>query len=98
MDILLDLRHHCVETALKRCRNAAISSYFKSGTGQPELEARIELLGQALQRFDFAALRKRWPVLSGGTNDPVRLVQRPGGKCEIQAGRIRILPPAVPHT
>lgn len=94
MEILLDLRHHCIETALKRRRNAAISRYFKAAENRLDLEAQIDMLGRALQTFDFSALRRRWPVLAGGSDYPVRLVTSGNGKLEIQVAQLRVIPPA----
>lgn len=95
IDVVLDLRRHCIETAIKRCRNAAMTCYFSSSDYPVQLEAHIDLLGRALQTLDFGALRRTCPLLGGGTREQARLIERPDGGFEILIAGHRILPPAI---
>ena len=73
MKIQLDLTNHCIQTEIKRRHEAAISRYFKVRGNRNAIEAELVLLEKALTAFDFARLRSRWPVLSGGNDRPVFL-------------------------
>ena len=95
MKIHLDLSHHCVETAIKRCRNKAISRYFKTPE-RHDLEDEIALLGLALEAFDFQRLRSGWAVLAGHGNTLVSLDYQPDGQPTLAFDGVRIVPPATP--
>ena len=74
MKIILDLSKHCIETEIKKRYNLAISAYFKAGLEeQQRLEPIIDMLRSALESFDFAKLRTRYPELAGGADHNVRL-------------------------
>ena len=74
MDIQLDLSAHCIETELNRQYNRAISEYFKGGVEeQKRLEPIIDMLRLALETLDFAKLRSRYPALSGGAHEDIRI-------------------------
>lgn len=96
MTIHLDLAHHCIETAIKRRHNAAISRYFKSRDHKSDLEDEIELLGQALKAFDFNCLRSQWCPLSGHSDVMVTLTHGPAGQPMLAVEDISIVPPASP--
>jgi hypothetical protein len=96
MTIRLDLARHCIETALKRRHNAAISRYFNSHTPSRDLEDEIELLGQALKAFDFNSLRSQYRPLAGHSDVIVRLTQGPAGQPTLAFEGISIVPPAHP--
>jgi hypothetical protein len=96
MTIRLDLTHHCIETAIKRRRNAAISCYFKSSHHQPDLEEEIALLGQALETFDFNRLRSQWTTLAGHSDVTVTLNHGPAGQPALAFDNVLIVPPANP--
>lgn len=86
MEIKLDLNRHCVETEIKRLHNRAIFQYFKLDKEQgfktkqekQILENRIELLEQALKKFDFGFLRSKFATLAGHNhnNDDVILSRK----------------------
>ncbi|BBO70723.1 hypothetical protein DSCA_46530 [Desulfosarcina alkanivorans] len=94
MNIELDLTRHCIETALKRRSNAAMSRYFKAKAGKINLEKELELLEQALLAFDFQQLRSRWPVLSGGSDARVVLARDGAGQPGLIFENTVITPPA----
>jgi hypothetical protein len=96
MNIPLDLTRHCIETAIKRRRNAAISSYFRTRDRENILEAEIALLGQALEVFDFNRLRSQWPALSSHSDAMVTLTRGPASQPIIVLDTILIVPPADP--
>ena len=97
MTIHLDLTHHCIETAIKRRRNAAITRYFKSPDHrQDDLEEEIAVLGQALEAFDFGRLRSQWVPLAGHSDVRVTLSQGPAGQPTLAFDNVLILPPANP--
>ena len=65
--IKLDLRHHCVETEIKKQYNRRISMGIKQGLTDT-LEAEIQGLKTALEQFDFAKLRAHHRQLAGGAD------------------------------
>ncbi|MGD8833794.1 MAG: hypothetical protein PVJ84_20110 [Desulfobacteraceae bacterium] len=72
MDLQLDLSAHCIETELNRRYNRAILKYFKAGSEeQKRLEPIIDMFRLALETFDFAKLRARYPALSGGAHQNI---------------------------
>ena len=62
----LDVKKHCIETALNRAYNRALAAYFKPEGDRKRLEARIALAKTALKQFDFGHLRSTYPALRGG--------------------------------
>lgn len=76
MKIKLNLTKHCIETETKRLYNRFLSQYFKPNADKKQLEGRIEILQNALERFDFARLRSAYPELAGNRRDDVALVTR----------------------
>jgi hypothetical protein len=88
LEIRLDLRRHCVQTEIKRLYNLALGAYFKPGADKSGLEARIGLLKQALEGFDFPALRGRYPGLCGGGSQPVVLFEEPDGVVRLRVGEL----------
>ena len=89
--IELDLSKHCIETALKKIYNQALSAYFKTGSDKKQTEQVIELSQYALEQFDFAKLRSTYKDLAGGTPHPVVLFKE-GDKCTITLDNILIDP------
>lgn len=74
MEVQLDLSTHCIETEIKRRYNLEISAYFKAGLEeQQRLEPIIDMLRLALETFDFAKLRTRYPALAGGAGHNIRI-------------------------
>jgi hypothetical protein len=74
MDVQLDLTAHCIETELNRQYNRTISEYFKAGSEeQKQLEPIIDMFRMALETLDFAKLRARYPALSGGMHQNIRI-------------------------
>jgi hypothetical protein len=70
----LTLEKHCIETALKRLHNRLMSEYFKAKGESPEVEKKIELIGQVLTDLDFSHLRTRFPALAGHSDKDVTLI------------------------
>jgi len=75
MDIFLNLKHHCVQTEIKRQYNQLISCYFKLKKTEDitRSEAAIHVLKTALESLDFGALRAEYSELRGGGEDEVFL-------------------------
>lgn len=94
MEIELDLSRHCIETAIRRRYNVAISLYFKATADQDTLEAEIDLLRRALLVFDFHRLRSHWPDLGGHVACEVRLMDDENGDPLLRLAGTRIKPPA----
>ncbi len=86
MEIKLNTGRHCIETEMKRQYNKTISAYFKSGpeTDKQTLEARIDLLQQGLENFDFNRLRANYPELRGETEAEVTLAATAKHKPELR--------------
>lgn len=73
LKIELDLRKHCIETAMKRSRNRLLSEYFRSKGGDTESEQKLALLQKALTSFDFLSLRTLHRELAGDSGARVIL-------------------------
>ena len=72
----LDLRRHCIETAVRQRYNAAVRTYFRQNDGRPELEQEIDLLLEALETLDFPVLRSNHPALAGSTEARITLSRK----------------------
>lgn len=79
MEITLDMKKHCIQTAIKRKYNQLISNYFKlNPTKNTEIiESEISLLKEALENFDFSWLRTTYPELQGGGADKIQIAVSP---------------------
>ena len=71
--LTLDLRKHCIETAIRKRYERCISAYFKTKGGHRPIEQDIELLRLALETLDFPALRAKHSVLAGASSHHVQL-------------------------
>ena len=65
LEIDLDLRKHCIETAIKRSYSRLLSEIFRSKEGDSESEEKLDLLQKALTCFDFSSLRAVHKELAG---------------------------------
>jgi len=72
--IPLDLRHHCIQTALKRLFESHMNRYFSNADARKPLEPLLDALGDILSSWDFAALRSLGQGLEGGHPVVVHLV------------------------
>ncbi len=88
MEIKLNLKKHCVQTACKRQYEQALSRYFKTRGQDPGLESRIALLERALAELDFGRLRSQYPPLAGGTDATVVLTEKAGTLCLAINGQV----------
>ncbi|MEZ4529026.1 MAG: hypothetical protein R2941_24200 [Desulfobacterales bacterium] len=86
LTIELNLRRHCIETAVKRLHNRLLSEYFRSKGSDSESEEKLELLQKALNRFDFASLRTVHKELAGNSEARIVLTDNPGSPPEITPG------------
>jgi hypothetical protein len=83
VELILDLRRHCIETAIRRRYDQALGTYFKQEDARPRLEKDIELLLEALETLDFPALRGTHRPLAGKTEAHVTLSRDPQGQLSI---------------
>ena len=67
-EIELDLRTHCIETAVNRCYDRLLSEYFRSKEDDTESEEKLVLLLKALSAFDFPSLRSAYRELAGNSS------------------------------
>jgi len=74
-ELSLDLSRHCVETAIKKRYNRALSDYFRATTERERHEKIIDLTHQALQALDFNRLRSQYAPLAGHTDAQVVLTR-----------------------
>jgi plasmid maintenance system killer protein len=65
MQIKLDLKHHCIETAVRKLYNKSISQYFKTDSDKKKLEKQIDILKTVLEKGDFTHLRSTHRELAG---------------------------------
>ncbi len=84
MNHKLSLKHHCIETEIKKQYNINLSEYFKHGSDPvEEIEVRIEMLKEALETLDFGLLRSRYPALRGNSDASVALYRDQSGRLHI---------------
>ncbi len=91
MEIILDLKKHCIQTAIKRKYNHQISNYFKLKASENTeiIESEISLLKKALENLDFRWLRAKNPELRGGGTDEIIIAPDADNKITISInGRI----------
>lgn len=72
--IALDLRRHCIQTALKRLFESHMNQYFSAPDTHEALEPLLAVLEDILSSWDFAALRSLGQGLEGGRPVAVHLV------------------------
>lgn len=77
-EIELDLRKHCIETAIKRLHSRLLSEYFRNREGNVEIEEKLSLLQKAMRRFDFSALRTERKELAGKSDARITLTDNGG--------------------
>lgn len=65
MEIRLDLKKHCIETAMRKQYELRMSRYFRDAAERDRLQTEMELLLKALETFDFSFLRHTYPELEG---------------------------------
>jgi len=65
MKIKLDIARYCIETAVRRQYNKTLSRYFTTSNREERIEAALDILMQALEKFDFPRLRHAYPELEG---------------------------------
>lgn len=89
MEIELNLKHRCVETAIKKEYDSAVSSYFKK-TDHKALEEKIEVLKKALETLDFRKLRSTYSELCAGTDSDIVLSSDSGRNIKISINDLQI--------
>lgn len=87
MKFKLQLKNHCIETALRRLYNNSISEYFKNPTKTNE--AKIALLEIALRNINFPELRSKYPELNGSLQREIEI--------DIKHDKISIKIPSYAH-
>ena len=82
MKIILDLKKHCIQTAIKRKYNQLISTYFKLNKNENTeiIESEISLLKKALENLDFSYLRTTYTELQGGGTDKIAIADSTDSK------------------
>ncbi|MFZ5565120.1 MAG: hypothetical protein ACOZBW_13815 [Thermodesulfobacteriota bacterium] len=88
----LDLSRHCIQTEVRRLHNRLLSQCLRSPAPDDPTEKKLELLQQALETWDFPALRAAHPELAGGREADVALVEGPDSRLTIVING-RSLPP-----
>ncbi len=82
LEVEVDLRNHCIETAIKRSYNRMLSKCLRSREGDLKSEAELALLQSALDQLDFSSLRTAHKALAGKTGARIVLTgngQHPPG-------------------
>jgi hypothetical protein len=86
--LMLDLRRHCIETALRSAYNRALAEVLRLRTPDPQTERRLSLLQAALEQLDFPALRSRFRELAGNCPAQVAIGEEAPGRIGVRiAGR-----------
>ncbi len=63
--VILSVKNHCIETAARMELNRLMETYFKTDDVEGELDGKIELVRDFLEKSDFPGLRSSDPRLSG---------------------------------
>lgn len=71
MKFKIQLKNHCIETALRRLYNRSISDYFKNPTKTNE--TKIAILETALSHINFPELRSKYPELNGSLEREIEI-------------------------
>lgn len=78
--IPLDLYRHCLQTETRRQYNRLLSACLKNPDTDELAEKKLELLRQALETWDFPALRAAHRELAGGQENEVALAADEAGR------------------
>lgn len=79
----MDLKTHCIETAIRLCYNQLLSRYFQSQGDDTDAEQKLSLLQKALALFDFSALRTLFKELGGNSDARICLTESDDGSTGI---------------
>ncbi|MCP3922448.1 MAG: hypothetical protein GY714_07680 [Desulfobacterales bacterium] len=90
MEIELNLRHRCIESAIKKEYNQAMSDYFKR-SGHSILEEKIDLCKRALETLDFKNLRVTYSELCSGADAEVILFTDSLQNINISINQLKIM-------
>ncbi len=74
LEIELDLRKYCIETATKRFYNRLLSEYFRNKGGDAKSEEKLALLESVLTCFEFSSLRSSHKELAGNSHARITLL------------------------
>jgi len=75
----LSVKNHCIETAARIELNRLMETYFKTDDVEGELDGKIELVRDFLEKSDFPGLRSSDPRLSGERESRVVLTRNGSG-------------------
>jgi hypothetical protein len=75
----LNVKNHCIETAARMELNRLMETYFKTDDVEGELDGKIELIRDFLEKSDFPGLRSSDPRLSGEREAEVILSRNGNG-------------------
>ena len=75
----LSVKNHCIETAARIELNRLMETYFKTDDVEGELDGKIELIRDFLEKSDFPGLRSSDPRLSGERESLVVLTRNGSG-------------------
>jgi hypothetical protein len=84
VSINLRVKDHCIETAAKIELNRLMERYFNTDDLEGELDDRIELIRDFLEKSDFPGLRSSDPRLSGERESEVVISRSVGGAIMLQ--------------
>jgi hypothetical protein len=81
MDVTVNLhiKSHCIETEARNEFSRLMDTYFSTDDLEGELDDRIELLRDFLEKSDFPTLRASDMRLSGGRESDVVIKRNPKG-------------------
>jgi len=87
--IILHIADHCIETEAKNEFRRLMDAYFTTDDVEGQLESKIELLRDFIEKSDFPGLRSRDPRLTGDVESWVTLKRGTDGKVTLlmQDGR-----------
>jgi len=75
----LNVKNHCIETAARIELNRLMETYFRTDDVEGELDGKIELIRDFLEKSYFPGLRSSDPRLSGERESEVILSRNGNG-------------------
>jgi hypothetical protein len=77
--VKIHIKNHCIETEARNEYSRLMDSYFSTDDVEGELDERIELLRDFLEKSDFPKLRSSDGRLSGERESDVVITRSPQG-------------------
>lgn len=82
--VKLHIKNHCIETEARNEYRRLMDTYFSTDDLEGELDEKIELLRDFLEKSDFSKLRSSDARLSGQQESHVLIKRTDGGAIKLE--------------